>query len=102
MKKLLLLALLCFTVNGYPSNKEFICTYKVTFQSNPYDDKTYTEKNPKLLSDWTFVDFFISQQEIFFHHEEDLISNLPLEIKISLLGMPHWQQGNVRPAVHGQ
>ena len=49
MKNLLLLALLCFTVNGYPSNKEFICTYKVTFQSNPYDDKTYTEKNPKLL-----------------------------------------------------
>lgn len=31
-----------------------------------------------------YVDFSISQQEIFFHHEEDLISNLPLEIKIML------------------
>ena len=65
MKKLLLLALLCFTVNGYPSNKEFICTYKVTFQSNPYDDKTYTEKNPKLL------DF---QQKIIINFKSKLVT----------------------------
>ena len=43
-----------------------------------------SEKNPKLLSDWTFVDFSISQQEMLLHHEEDVISNLPLEIKIML------------------
>ena len=49
MKKLLLLILFCFSVKGYSSNKEFSCTYKVTFQSNSYDDKIYTEKNPKLL-----------------------------------------------------
>ena len=49
MKKLLLFTLLCFSVSGFSSTKEYICTYKVTFQSNPYDDKIYSEKNPKLL-----------------------------------------------------
>jgi hypothetical protein len=49
MKKVLLLCLLCFSINGFSSTKEFICTYKITFQSNPYDANTYTEKNPKLL-----------------------------------------------------
>lgn len=49
MKKILLFSLLCFSINGYSSSKEYVCTYKVTFQSNPYDAKTYTEKNPKLL-----------------------------------------------------
>ena len=49
MKKILLFSLLCFSINGYSSSIEYICTYKVTFQSNPYDAKTYTDKNPKLL-----------------------------------------------------
>ena len=49
MKKLILLTLLCFSSNVFCSTKEYICTYKVTVQSNPYDDIVHTEKNPKLL-----------------------------------------------------
>ena len=49
MKKLFLFTLLFFSVNGISSTKEYICTYKVTFLSNPYDANTHTEKNPKLV-----------------------------------------------------
>ena len=49
MKKLLLSILIFFSVNGFSSTKEYTCTYKITFQSNPYDAKVYTEKNSKLL-----------------------------------------------------
>lgn len=49
MKKILVLFLLCFSINGFSSTKEYTCTYKVTFQSNPYDANTYTERNSKLL-----------------------------------------------------
>ncbi len=48
MKKLLILNLLCFSAHCFSYTKEYICTYKSTFQSNPYDNSFYTEKNPKL------------------------------------------------------
>ena len=49
MKNIYIFALLCFSIDGYSLSKEYICTYKGTFQSNPYDKKTYVETNPKLL-----------------------------------------------------
>ncbi len=49
MKKLLLPILIFFSINGFSSTKMYTCTYKITFQSNPYDANVYTEKNPKLL-----------------------------------------------------
>ena len=47
-KKICLLALLFFCKNSFALTEEFICTYNVTFLSNPYDSETYKEKNPKL------------------------------------------------------
>ena len=49
MKKFFLFFLISLSFKVFSSTKEYLCTYKVTFQSNPYDEKTYTEKNSKML-----------------------------------------------------
>ena len=66
MKNIYLLALLCFSIDGYSLSKEYICTYKGTFQSNPYDKKTYVERNPKLLD---LLRLLAPEKEIFNLHD---------------------------------
>ena len=50
LKKGLLVTLIFFSTNVFSSTKEFTCTYKVTVQSNAYDDRVKTQKIPKLLN----------------------------------------------------
>ena len=50
LKKGLLVTLFFFSTNVFSSTKEFSCTYKVTVQSNAYDDRVKTQKIPKLLN----------------------------------------------------
>ena len=50
LKKGLLVTLFFFSTNVFSATKEFTCTYKVTVQSNAYDDRVKTQKIPKLLN----------------------------------------------------
>ena len=50
MKRLLLVTTFFFPISGLTSSLEYLCTYQRTIQSNPYDLRVYTEKNPKLLN----------------------------------------------------
>ena len=48
MRNLILIILLIMHGTVLSSTLEYICSYKVTVQSNPYDTKVHTEKNTKL------------------------------------------------------
>ena len=50
MKNLILFTLVICSTAVFGSTIEYICTYKITIQSNPYDPKVHIEKNPKLLN----------------------------------------------------
>ena len=51
VKKIGLLTLLIvFCNSGGSENIEYVCSYKKTIQTNPYDNKVHVEKNPKLVN----------------------------------------------------
>ena len=49
VRKILLLTLpIVFYSSGISGTIEYVCSYKKTIQTNPYDKKIHVEKNPKL------------------------------------------------------
>ena len=51
VKKILLPTLLIvFCSSGVSRTIEYVCSYKKTIQTNPYDNKVHVEKNPKLVN----------------------------------------------------
>ena len=36
--------------SGFSETIEYVCSYKKTIQTNPYDNKVHVEKNPKLAN----------------------------------------------------
>ena len=51
VKKLVLLILpVIFCGSGISDTIEYVCSYKKTIQTNPYDNKVHVEKNPKLAN----------------------------------------------------
>ncbi|OUV03068.1 MAG: hypothetical protein CBC42_04630 [Betaproteobacteria bacterium TMED82] len=65
LKKVLIFIPIFLSINGYSADREYVCTYKVTFQSNPYDAKPHIEINSKL------VDY---KQKISFDFKERLVT----------------------------
>ena len=39
-----------FCSSGFSETVEYVCSYKKTIQTNPYDNKVHVEKNPKLAN----------------------------------------------------
>ena len=39
-----------FCSSGFSETIEYVCSYKKTIQTNPYDNKVHVEKNPKLAN----------------------------------------------------
>ena len=51
VKKIFLLTLtIVFCDSGISETIEYVCSYKKTIQTNPYDNKVHVEKNPKLAN----------------------------------------------------
>ena len=51
VKKIFLLTLtFVFCDSGISGTVEYVCSYKKTIQTNPYDNKVHVEKNPKLAN----------------------------------------------------
>jgi len=51
VKKIVLLTLpVVFCSSGISETIEYVCSYKKTTQTNPYDNKVHVEKNPKLAN----------------------------------------------------
>ena len=51
VKKIFLLTLtIVFCEGGISETIEYVCSYKKTIQTNPYDNKVHVEKNPKLVN----------------------------------------------------